>query len=282
MAEFGSFLLLVCGMLLAVRAGMWAAEGNPRLVDDGFVTRGGGWIDGRQASWPFVELHVTAEALELRPRTVRSFAPVRITRADQLAISTVWSPLGRGIRFDGPTLGRRLTFWPARRAAVLESMQQMAWPVGVPLGPDDRSTTVERSSGRPGERVGYRTSAAAWLLVPLVAGPVVMLQLDPPVVFALLVAAMWAWAAAITTYRIECDGIVFRCVSLLGRRSIPVGDVVTIQAPIGAAVSGGQTTITPRRGPRMVLLVLTKKDRANLQWFLDRLEALAPGITIRR
>jgi hypothetical protein len=161
-------------------------------------------------------------------------------------------------------------------------MEQMAWTVGAPMGPAGRSTSIARRSV-PADPISYRTSGAAWLLVAPLAGlAVVMVRMEPPAVVMLFVLAIWGWAGMITTYRVECDGIELHCASPLWRRSIPVGDVRTVQAPTGVVVSGGQSTVTPRKGPRMVLLVLTKTDRAKLTWFLDRLEAMAPDITIRR
>jgi hypothetical protein len=161
-------------------------------------------------------------------------------------------------------------------------MRQMSWPIGEALGPEDRSTSGERTPIRADHRIGYRCSPVVLLLVaPMVGIAAAILSMRPPVVFLLFFVLISGWTALITSYRIECDGVELRCCSPLWHRSIPVEDVLTIHA-VGGRWWGPQSTITPRRGPRMVLLVATKRDRAGLAWFLDQLEAIAPSITVRR
>jgi hypothetical protein len=281
---FGTFLVLVVVLFLAARITMSVSEGDPTVVDDGFTTRGGGWVDGKQASWPFVELHVTPDQIELRPATVKFFAPVTITRGDRPTISCPWSPFGRGVRFSGPGIGRRVTFWPARHRAVIEAMRQLSWPVGEAPGPAAEDVHPAVIPVRADHRIGYHCSWLLWLQVPILVGIVAaVLALGPPPVFLMILVLIWGYAAATTAYRIECDGAEVKCFAPIWHRTIPVEDVVTIQGVVGGTLaSGSKTTITPRRGPRMWLLVATKQDRANYDWFLDQLAEMAPTITIRR
>ena len=94
---------------------------------------------------------------------------------------------------------------------------------------------------------------------------------------------VWGWNLGTSAYRVECDGLTLTCVCPLWRRRFAVEDVLTVHGVAGSLrASGGRASITPRTGPRCWLAVMTRRDLAKLEWFLEHLEVMSPSITIRR
>ena len=296
MANAIAFLVFLGALVVlfsGVRLGIRAVEGVPTVVPDGIVTRGGGWIDGRQASWPFVELHVTPDVIEIRPRGPRYFSPVILRRADVQRIWQPWSPFGRGLRFEGPRVGRRLTFWPARTNAVVEALSQLAWEV-EPIGAG-RTAAVASSAPRSSGAGTTDESPARALQVPIrfSCSPLWLIQFPVLVaiaglmiaggagpVFLVLFAAIVLVNFARLSYRIDCDGHTLICRFVLWRRRIPLDDILTVQAPRSILASGA--TVTPRTGWRIWVPATTRPERRRLVQFLDELSKAAPWITVRR
>lgn len=288
LAFLGAAVVLFTGFWLGIRA----VEGPPRVVPDGIVTRGGGWVDGRQASWPFVELHVTPDVIELRPRGARYFNAVVLRRADVERIWQPWSPFGRGLRFEGPGVGRRLTFWPTRTSAVVKALSQLAWevePVGAGRSTAGASGPRASRAGMTHERpvaqllspISFRSSPIVLIQLPVIVAIAVLLAArGAPPVFLVLFAAIVFGNLARFAYRIECDGHTLICRFVLWSRRIPLDDVLTVQAP--RSILTGGATITPCTGWRIWVPVATRTERRQLAQFLDELSRAAPWITIRR
>jgi hypothetical protein len=283
-----TFLIPIVSMALVfgvVVGGMRAIEGDPRVVADGFVARGGIWVLGRQASWPFAELHVTPEEVRLRPRYLRFFAPVVLARGDIERIHQPWSPFGRGVRFEGAGVGRPVTFWPLRTKAVVEALRQLAWDVepvgGRPSGAPVRVPSTERPPATElvplAAPITYRAGALPLVLqlVPLVA--IAVLAANDGFVIAVPMLAIALVGAATLVDRLECDGTTLVCRTLLWARRLPLEDVAAVEAPFGSTlVNGGVMTIAPRRGWRTRVVVWTARDRERYEAFRRELAVVAP------
>ncbi|MGW4526392.1 hypothetical protein [Amycolatopsis sp. NPDC004378] len=94
-----------------------------RDEDYDLVLRGGAWVNGVNVTWPFAELLVSRNQIELR---VRALVPIRIARAEVTGVRRVRGPFSRGFKFRTDS-GRldKVTFWPTGKAA--KQLAELGW-----------------------------------------------------------------------------------------------------------------------------------------------------------
>lgn len=291
-------LLIFLGLAVATFAGwravVWLVEGNPRVVEDGFTTKGGGWVGGRQATWPFVELHVTPDVIELRPRHIGF---IRTTVLDRSAVCEIWrplSPFGRGLRFER-FVGGPITFWPARNRATTDALRQLAWDIECPIevadpaghthdpGPAAGGPIELPPASRtiPGSATCYRPGPLLYVFVVpwTIAVSGVTVMLGP---LGLVVAVgLFAVADRRVAIRASSDGHTLTLRSLLWRRRVPLSDIVEVESSEPNVLpGGGQLAVALRNGTSRWVLVLSSNDRVRYQQFLAGLVEDAPWIKL--
>ncbi|MEU4251912.1 hypothetical protein AB0F15_31290 [Amycolatopsis sp. NPDC026612] len=94
-----------------------------RDEDYDLVLRGGARVNGLSVTWPFADLLVSRNQIELR---VRTLVPIRITRTEVTGVRRVRGLFSRGFKFRTES-GRldKVSFWPVGKAA--EQLAELGW-----------------------------------------------------------------------------------------------------------------------------------------------------------
>ncbi len=94
-----------------------------RDEDYDLVLRGGAWVNGMSATWPFAGLLVSRNQIELR---VQVLVPIRIARAEVTGLRRVRGLFSRGFKFRTES-GRldKVTVWPVGKAG--EQLAELGW-----------------------------------------------------------------------------------------------------------------------------------------------------------
>lgn len=125
-----AILLLGVVLLVPVVIGWKAAmlhSGRPRQVGAEVVFIGGLWIDGWSVSWPFAQIVLNSEAIEVRPRLVKLFRAFEVSRDELEDVSVRRFVSGFGLRLEGKGIGR-VTLWPGNPRAFGQEWERLGWP----------------------------------------------------------------------------------------------------------------------------------------------------------